>query len=211
MLISKIQKCRRERNRFEVYVDEQPLFKVSDTVLVQLGLYTGQEIDEKIVEQAVLADSLESARRLAITFLSYRPRTCREIIGKLTTRGYSPEVANQVLDKLREFNMVNDLEFARMFVRDKLRGKPMGKAMMRKKLQEKGVSFQLADRVIREYMNDESEQQAALVLAEKKLKASGARYASLDTFTRQKRIAAYLLTRGFSAEIAHKIARSVSR
>jgi regulatory protein len=122
---------------------------------------------------------------------------------------FSHELALEVIDKLKELNLLNDLQFARMFVRDKLRLKPMGKAMLRHKLLEKGIPFQLSERVLKEYVTDEKEQEAAKTLAVRKMKMSRSRFSALDPPTRQKRLVNYLLSRGFSQDIAYKTARSL--
>lgn len=211
MLVTKILKIHRERNRFEVYIDEKPAFRVSEAVLTKTGLYTGKPIDEATVQQIVLADMRERAHQAAVNFISYRPRSSKEVIDKLTRKGFTQDLARQVVEQLRDLKLLDDLEFARMFVRDKLRGKPMGKALVRRKLLEKGVSFQMTERVLKEYITDENEQEAAKLLATRKLKMSYSRFSGLDPVARQKRLADYLLNRGFSSEVAYKTARSIIR
>ncbi len=211
MLVTKILKSRRERNKYEVFIDEQSAFRLSEAVVTKTGLYAGRRIDEKTVEEIVQADTFERAYQMAVNFISYRPRSSKEVIDRLVRKGFTQDLAHQITDRLREVRLLNDLEFGRMFIRDKLRGKPMGKAMMRRKLLEKGISFQLTERIIKEYVTDESEQEAARALATRKLKVSRSRFSGLDPSTRQKRLADYLLARGFSSEVAYKTVRSIIR
>jgi regulatory protein len=209
VLITKIVKSRKERNSYAVFIDEAPAFQVSDEVLMKFGLLTGKRIDERMVEEIASAEAFSRARKIALNFISYRPRSSKEIVNKLSHKGFSSELANQVVHHLREVNLVSDLEFARMLVRDKLRGKPMGKAMIRRKLLEKGISFQIIERVLKEYISEEDEQQAATRLAAKKLKLSRSRFAGLDSVKQQKRLIDYLLSRGFSTEVALKTVRVI--
>ena len=211
MLITRIQKRRRERNRYQIFVDEEPAFSVSDSVLTKAGLYSGKSIDQETIDKIVLADSREQAHQIAVNFISYRPRSSKEVTDKLTRKGFAADLVRDEVERLRELMLINDLEFARMFTRDKLRGKPMGRALLRRKLLDKGISFQASERVLKEYVTDENEQEAARTLATRKLKASRARFSDLEPAVRQKRLADYLLNRGFSTEIAYKIARSVIR
>jgi regulatory protein len=209
MQITKILKSRRERNKYEIFIDDKPGLRVSESTLAKSGLYTGKNLDERAIEQIVLADSREQAHQVAVNFISYRPRSSKEILDKLARKGFSRELAIEVVDKLKELDLLNDLQYARMFVRDKLRLKPMGKAMLRHKLLEKGIAFQLSERVIKEYVTDENEQAAAKTLAERKMKMNRTRFSALDRPTKQKRLADYLLSRGFSQDIAYKTARSI--
>jgi regulatory protein len=207
VLITKIVKARKERNSYVVFIDEAPAFQVSDEVLLKFGLLTGRRIDERMVEEIASEEAFSRARMTALNFISYRPRSSKEVTDKLSHKGFSSELAKKVVHQLREANLVSDLEFARMLVRDKLRGKPMGKAMIRRKLLEKGISFQIIERVLKEYVSEEDEQQAAARLAAKKLKLSRSRFAGLDSLKQQKRMIDYLLSRGFSTEVALKTVR----
>ena len=209
MLITKILKVRRERNKYEVFIDDKPGLRVSETTLAKSGLYTGKALDEKVIEQIVRTDSRERAYQIAVNFISYRPRSSKEIIDKLARKGFTRELALEVVDQLKELSLLNDLQFARMFVRDKLRGKPMGKAMLRRKLLEKGIAFQLSERVLKEYVTEENEQEAARTLAVRKMKMSRSRLSALEPLARQKRLVDYLLSRGFSQDVATKTVRSI--
>jgi regulatory protein len=211
MLVTRIAKVRRERNRYEISVEGGPAFRVSETILAKSGLYSGMSIDEESIDKIVLADARERAHQAAVNFISYRPRSSKEVSDKLTRKGFEPEIVAAVVDRMRELMLLNDVEFARMFIRDKLRGKPMGRALLRQKLREKGISFQASESVIKEYVTDENEQEAATALAMRKLKASQSRFSRLETPLRQKRIAEYLLNRGFSSEIAYKTAKNIIR
>ena len=209
MLITKILKSRRERNKYEIFIDDKPGLRVSESTLAKSALYTGKALDERAIEQIVEADSRERAHQAAVNFISYRPRSTKEILDKLARKGFSHELALEVVVQLNEHNLLNDLQFARMFVRDKLRGKPMGKAMLRRKLLEKGIPFQLSEGVLKEYVTEENEQEAAKTLALRKMEMSRTRFSALDPLVRQKRLIDYLLSRGFSQDIAYKKARSI--
>jgi regulatory protein len=209
MLITKILKVRRERNKYEVFIDDKPGLRVSETTLAKSGLYTGKALDEKVIEQIVQADSRERAYQVAVNFISYRPRSSKEIVDKLARKGFTRELSLEVVDQLKELSLLNDLQFARMFVRDKLRGKPMGRAMLRRKLLEKGIAFQLSERVLKEYVTEENEQEAAKTLAVRKMETNRSRFSALDPIAIQKRLFDYLLSRGFSQDVATKTVRSI--
>jgi regulatory protein len=209
MLITKILKSRRERNKYEIFIDDKPGLRVSESTLARSGLYTGKALDEHAIEKIVNADASERAHAVAVNFISYRPRSSKEIHDKLVRKGFTRELAIEVIDRLKELDLLDDLQFARMFVRDKLRGKPMGRAMLRRKLLEKGIAFTMTERVLKEYVSDENEQDAAHTLAARKMRTSRARFSALDPSAKQKKLVEYLLSRGFSQDIASRAARSV--
>jgi regulatory protein len=209
MLITKILKSRGARNTYEIFIDDRPGLRISETTLTSSGFFAGKDIDESTLEQAIQADARERAYQMAVNLISYRPRSSKEIIDKLTRKGFPHELALVVVDRLRELELLNDLNFARMFVRDKLLGKPMGKALLRRKLLEKGIAFQISERVLKEYVTEEDEQKAAEALATRKMRVSRTKFSALDPIARRKRLIDYLLSRGFSQDIAYKTARSM--
>jgi regulatory protein len=211
MVITKIQRSRRARNRYDVHIDEKPTLQISDMLLLKSGLFAGMELDEPTLLKLSSAANRESAYHDALNFVSYRPRSSKEVLDRLSRRNYERELACQVIDMLKDQRLLNDAEFARMYVRDRLKGKPMGRSLLRKKLMEKGISFQLSDRVLKEYVTDEDEEAAAKALLVRKLKTSAGRFSKMDALTRQKRLMDYLVQRGFSFEIASKTARSLNR
>lgn len=209
MLITKIVKSRKGRDSYAVYLDEALAFHASESILMRFGLRRGMQLDQESVEEVALASSVEEARAIAINLISYRPRSSKELNDKLKQKGFSAEVACGAIRHLQDINLLNDLEFARMLVRDKLRGKPMGRAMVRRKLLEKGIAFQIVERVLKEYISEDDEREAAARLAARKLKLSRSRFADLDTSRRRKRMMDYLLGRGFSTDVALKTVRTV--
>jgi regulatory protein len=209
MVITKIAKSRRQRGRFEVFIEGRPSIHLSETLLTKSGWRTGSMLDDTEIEQCIASDARERANQIAMNLISYRPRSTKEIVDKLTRKGFSKDITSRTVDQLRSLNLLNDASFARMYVRDKLRGKPMGKAMIRNKLREKGIPSEVGDQAIDEYVSDEQEQQAAKALAVRKLRLSRSKFASLDPMTRKRRLIEYLLGRGFSREIASSAVRRI--
>lgn len=209
MIVTKILRRKKRPQRYAVYLDEAFAFEVSDEVLLKFGLRTGLRLEERTIADIASAEAMSRAQKLALHYLSYRPRSSREIIDRLVRKGFSKNLAQEVAEHFRELKLVNDLEFARMFVRDKLRGRPMGKALLRRRLLEKGITPHTIERVLREHVSDEDEQNAATTLAAKKLKLSAGTFAKLNPTRQKKRLLDYLLQRGFSSEVAAKTVRSV--
>lgn len=48
--------------------------------------------------------------------LKYRPRARREIVERLSKKGYSSSVIDKVVSSLENYNYINDEEFTRLFV-----------------------------------------------------------------------------------------------
>lgn len=115
------------------------------------------------------------------------------------------EERTQVLDELTEAGLIDDARFARAWVNDRDRFSPRGAFLLRQELIKKGLSKEditaaLQQRTEREEEPvDELEQARALVEGRQRL------YAHLPAETRNRRLMAFLLRRGFSLDTARRI------
>ncbi|MCX5740322.1 MAG: RecX family transcriptional regulator, partial [Proteobacteria bacterium] len=81
---------------------------------MQAGLTRGREIGDDELACLLDADSVEKAYDRALTFLSFRPRSTAEVRKSLQERKTSPEVIDQVVERLRAGGLLDDAAFAQM-------------------------------------------------------------------------------------------------
>ncbi|MBE0557997.1 MAG: RecX family transcriptional regulator [Proteobacteria bacterium] len=209
MFVTKIIRKKSRQLLYSISVDGAKAFELNADVLVKFGLRVGDELTEKDIERILVEEARFRAQRLAVNYLSYRPRSAREVARHLTRKGYAKELARSVAQKLEKAGLINDAEFANMFVRDRIKRRPVGRALLRRALQEKGIAPQLVEQVLNGALSDETQQEAARELAAKRLRLHQSSFAKLDSAHKKKRLLEYLLRRGFSNDIALKTVRSV--
>jgi len=131
--------------------------------------------------------------------LGRRDRSKSELNSKLLFRGYEESEAHEAIEKLVRLGLLNDLNFAKNYVRSSMLGRSKGQRRIVLELKRKGIS----DDDINEafdliWPEDESQmitKEAIRVINKNKLQ------------TREKiyhRSIAYLLRRGFSYDKAKK-------
>lgn len=138
---------------------------------------------------------LGGARDYAFRLLAFRPRTEKEIIVKLKQKGFAEETITQVIELLREYNYINDIEFAGIWVKNRCRLKPMGKQRLRQELYKKGVNKEVIETELQQ-LTPEIEYDMAKRIAEGKL---------LKGSIEPQKLYSFLLRRGFSPETVKKI------
>lgn len=146
-------------------------------------------------------DTFDRARNYAYRLLTYRPRSQREIVDKLTRRGFDGETTNAVVNYLKQLNYINDFEFARTWVERRISAKPMGLSLLRQELRSKGIRNEIIEEVIDIVNKDYDEYR----LAKDLFSSRWQKYSHLDRVTSQRRIYAYLKRRGFSSEVISKL------
>lgn len=209
MVVTRVLRQRGKIPKYSVYLDGKYGFDVSDSTRIKFGINVGREMNLDTIDKAKDAELFYQGQRVAINYVSYRPRSSREVMVKLNQKGFPLGVAQRVVQHFESVSLVNDGEFARMFVRDKLKAKHVGRALLKQLLYAKGISRQLIDEVLGEYVTEEDQQRSASELAAKKLRLAGRSFSKLDRIKQRKRLLDFLLRRGFSSDIAIKTVKVV--
>jgi regulatory protein len=209
VIITKIRRVRGRKPRYMIEFDDAPALEVSDWTVGRFGLCTGDEIDELKRSQIAAAEAEVQAKNVAINFLSYRPRSRKEIETHLVKKGFDETIAGQAAEKLQSLGMVNDLEFARMFVRDRLQRKKIGTALLRQQLIQKGIARTILDMVCAELVTPEQQQRAALEAATRHAQRSHftvrkKNLSPVEMQKQKKRLFDFLVRRGFSLDHARQ-------
>lgn len=187
--ITALKAQKRNPNRINVYLDGSFAFGLARIVAAWLQI--GQVISDEKIQTLQSQDTVEVAYQKALHFLSFRPRTENEIRRKLKDAGFEEEIADPILQRLRDAGMVSDTEFARNWIESRGTFKPRGRRALTQELRQKGVSEEIIHAALVE-MDDESD------LAYR----AGLRYAKrltqADWETFRERLTAFLGRRGFS-------------
>jgi len=192
--ITALRVQRRNRNRVNVYLDGRFAFGLAAIEAARLRV--GQVLSDEDIARLRQRDTAERAAGRALDLLSYRPRSEAEIRERLTER-YDPETAGEVLERLRRSGLVDDREFARYWVQNRLEHNPRGAVALRQELYQKGVDESAIEEALAEYDEEEAAARAA-EMARRKLRGLPP-----DVFRR--RLTDYLLRRGFSYGVVRAV------
>jgi regulatory protein len=208
VVITKIKKIRGKRQRYSVHLDGMPALELSDWTIGKLGLHTGEDLDEDTIDKIKSTEAETQAKNNAVNYLSYRQRSSKEMVDHLIKKGFTRACAEEVTRQLQSARMMNDLEFARVFVRDRLKRKPTGRALLRMQLLARGIPSSMADTVLADLISPQNQQASALQAAMRKIQITRSSTINLDDEKQKKRLLDFLLRRGFSYEIALKTIRT---
>jgi regulatory protein len=136
--ITALNAQKRNHRRINVHIDGQFAFGLAAVVATRLQI--GQYLTDRDIEELETADSLQVAYDRALHFLSFRPRSLKEVRQSLSKKGFSEMTVEATLQRLEESDLVNDLEFARYWVEQREQFRPRGTAMLQYELRQKGVA-----------------------------------------------------------------------
>ena len=132
------------------------------------------------------------SRKRALNLLLKSDRTRSQLLQKLLTDGYPPEIAEQAVAYAESFGYIDDSRYARRYLDGP--GGRKSRAAARMDLIRKGISSDLIDRILQETEaeSEETEREKAVALARKRL---GEPHRLDDK--EYRRAYAYLARRGF--------------
>ena len=172
-------------------IDGAFAFGVSEALLAQEGLFKGKELSLEQVGFLRQASKEDKLYEKALGFLSYRPRSQKEVELYLRKKVEQGDIIETVLTRLENQGYLNDTSFARWWVEQRTQGKnPKGPAVVKAELYQKGVAHPVVEEVLGEVkMGGDLVKKAAL--------SRSSRLKGLDKVTFKRRLSTYLLRRGF--------------
>jgi len=193
--ITRLQVQKKNKERVNVYLDDEYAFGVSLTLA--LTLKRGQQLGADEIAWLQHEDARGVAYNNAIRFLGYRPRSRWEIEQYLAKKEFPPDVIDYAVERLTARGYLDDRAFARAWVDNRMRFRPRGAYGLRHELRQKG----LGDEVIEEALADLDEEAAAWTAVQPKL----ARWQGLDRRPFQQKLISFLNRRGFGYDTARSI------
>jgi len=148
------------------------------------------------------------ARSIVLRQLTNSPKSRLQLARKLAERNVPEDVAEAVLDRFEEVRLIDDADFAEMWVRSRSQTRKLAKGALRRELADKGIDPDTAA-VALEQLSDEAEEATARELVRRKLRGTGglADRAERDKTTR--RLAAMLARKGYQPAQAFRIVGEV--
>ncbi|MGA2090786.1 MAG: regulatory protein RecX [Endomicrobiales bacterium] len=141
----------------------------------------------------------------ALSLLSLRARSRRELEEKLSAKKYDRAIVDAVLVRLTELNYVNDERFAHDFF-NFLVNKGKGADAIRFELLKKGIATELITDILRVYKEDpDTEIEQIINLARNRFK----RMQASAPGDAARRLMGFLVRRGFSIEGIQKALRQL--
>lgn len=142
------------------------------------------------------------ARTICLNLLTAAPRTRGELATALRRRRVPDAVAERVLDRLTDVNLVDDAAYAEAYVESRHRSRGLARSALRNELRRKGVAETVAAEAV-ERIDVEDEEEAARALVAKRLASTR----SLATPARQRRLTGMLMRKGYPAGLAYRVVR----
>jgi len=201
--MSKITKISVQKNteRLNIYLDGVFAFGIRQELLGDYDLRVGKELSKGEIARLNKDDELKRCLDKAYRYLSYRPRSEKEVTDKLLEK-YPQKTVMAALKKLKEYKYVDDSAFIKFWLDS--RASSRGPALLRLELSQKGVSKTLIEESL------SSIDKEALIEDALKLVRGKKKYRDLDANDLYKKVAPFLSRRGYGYDIIKEVIRVIN-
>lgn len=143
----------------------------------------------------------------AVNLLAFKPRSIAELRERLLEKDWTTaEIVDAVLDKLKEYNYLNDEQFAKSLAASQIRQKPIGLRVLKQKLALKKLDKETVEAALETAFEETPEDEIIDRAIEKRLRLKG----KPETREDSKKFYDYLLRQGFSYDLVSNKMREIN-
>lgn len=201
LTVTKIQQQKNDDKRYSIFIDGEFVFGITGVQVLYFKLEEGKEISQSTFDEISNEIVLESAKKKALRYLSYRARSRKEVYDKLAydNKDFSGKTIMTVMDFLEEYGYIDDDNFAESYIKDKINLNKFGLNRIKAELKQKGVEEKTIADVITKLSDSDfpfNQKENALDLLDKRYKNS-----YISDLKEKKKAYNFLMRKGYDIDI----------
>ncbi|PJF21588.1 MAG: RecX family transcriptional regulator [Phototrophicales bacterium] len=193
-VITALEIQKRNKERVNVFIDGEYAFSL--TLIEAARLKKGQQLTEQDIAELCRVDDVHRAVDHAVRFLSYRPRSGKEVRNNLSKK-FDEVVIEAAIERLNALGYLDDEAFAKYWVENRHEFNPRGVMALRYELRQKGI----AESIIQSVLDSYDTYDAAYRAAQNKVRSL--KVADRQTF--YQKVGSYLQRRGFAYDVIRDV------
>ena len=202
----KIEKYKKLTNgMYQVFFDNYDNVILHEDVILKYELLIKKEIDEKSLENIINENNKYIGIDFAMKYLAKKMRSIKEIDDYLKKNNIDKNTREDIISILKKNNYLNDLEYSKAFINDKIILSNDGPNKIKTKLMELGVDKDIVDESILIF-SDELQIEKINKISNKLINVNKTKSSNML----KNKIIDYLYRLGYSKEIINKCIDDIS-
>ena len=203
-IITKIEVGKRNKERVNIYIDEEYAFSISAELIYKENIKVKDKIDVDSLKKLADEDNYIKCKNTALKTIERTYKSEKELAQKLALKGYDDHIINRTINFMKEYNLLNDNNYATMYVKDKSRN--IGKKKIKYSLLQKGIDEEIIESELEKINNDEVK---AIVyeMALKKYKVFSKR--ENDNYKLTQKLYRFLMGKGYDYDSIKDVVKSI--
>lgn len=144
----KVEKIKKTGNKYKIVFSDNSVLKTYDDVIINNGLLYNHEIDPDILNKLNIDTNYYDIYYKTINYITRKLRSEKEVNEFIDKNNVSEKDKKEVIKKLKEIGLINDLNFVKAYVSDRINLSNDGPLKIKKSLLEHDISIDIIDEVI---------------------------------------------------------------
>lgn len=200
MIVTKIERQKRNSHRVNLFIDGEFAFGIHDDVLLRSGIRKGDLLTEEALAGIRDSEEFSLAKSRALKLLNRRLRTEAEVRADLLEKEFHPGTIDRLVLHFRELRLLDDLRYSRAFVHDARLRRTLGRILLLRELRRRGVAQSVIHEVLGVQTLRDEEEAVAFKAASKLLDRYRTSRKKTLPETQRARLTQFLGRRGFDWE-----------
>lgn len=194
-VVTKIEVQKKRKDRFNIYVDGEYSFPISEAVLIKIGMHKGMQLTKERSLEIEKENYDYMAYTTAVNYLSYSLRSESEVRKKLIDEEISDDAIERAITRLKEQNYVNDQIYGESYTRNAANLYQKGPQLIANGLKTKGLSPEMISFALKQYPL-EQQMENGIAVAEKMIRKQS-RVSSREA---GQKLRAHLQQKGYTSD-----------
>ena len=147
-IVTKVEVQKRHKERVNVYIDDEFCCGLNAEIATKNGVKKGADFTHNDLIAIMVESDKMTALQKACDYIAKMPKTEKNIRDYLAKKGYEELVINSVIDKMKEYNYIDDVAYAKEYLQSV---KDMGVNKIRYNLLKRGIKKNVVDTILCDY------------------------------------------------------------
>ena len=199
--VTEIKKLKGRQKYRVLYLDGIKYGNFFEESLFKFDIKEDSYLSEKELNQLQNFQDEKEAERVAINYLSYKPRSINEVRRKLWSKKISDAMIDITIEKMKNYGYLDDEKYTRGWIEERIRTRGFSSSKIKSELFLKGISKEIIENNLSEIYTPELEIKTAKMIAKKQMR----KYKNLDEKVIKRRIINFLLRKGYNYSVIESI------
>jgi regulatory protein len=184
---------------FIIKLSDGQTMRLRAETVASRGLNVGDAVDATAVAAWEKEDSKRQAVEVGLNYVSYRPRSAKEVADHLRQKSLDGEASAHAIHRLQELGYLDDAAFARFWVESRDSHRPRGRRALAWELKQKGIADTIIEDVLERFAGDETN------LAMQAARKRAANLETADAYKFRRQLGSFLARRGFGYDVVEDV------
>lgn len=202
--ITKIEIQKRNKDRVNIFIDEEYSFSLFLDLVFREDLKKGMEINEEKLKQIAKKENKLKCKSTAIRIIERSNKTEKQIKDKLLEKEYDLDSITQAIEFLKEYKFIDDYIYASSYIRDKI--KVQGSKKIKYSLIQKGINKDIIEELLNGVDNEEEKSTAFEIGKKKYMQITKSEN---DKYKIWNKLARFLVSKGYDYSLVNSVIKEI--